>query len=352
MKVCPLAAVAFTLLVLVPAHAQVAEPSRLAIDSVVAIDETFSYASNTTGFIADAMASIELGKGVQFLVRPFVRRVANNGDWDAEVWIAALRYERPGRVGIRIEGGLIPSPIGLANMTLRPHLNPTIAQPSSLFTALPLLRTSRSTLLGALYPVGVSASASSRWWDVRAAVIDSAPMRARDLFGDDNPPQFANVVVGGGVTPVVGLRLGATWAHGGWLRAGETPLVNADHDATVTTVESEFAFRYTKLLGEWTRDRFNTDLGTRVANGVFFQAQQTLAPRWFAAARVERIAIAVPGLAGALIDQRLTGVEETLGYRLTTDVTLRLSHRARRTFGAGAYGQSLAVSAVWWKRLL
>ena len=70
----------------------------------------------------------------------------------------------------------------------------------------------------------------------------------------------------------------ASLARGGWLKAGETPAVSADRDATVLTIESELAFRYTRLLGEWTRDRLDTDAGAHVASGWFLQAQQTLAP--------------------------------------------------------------------------
>jgi len=48
--------------------------------------------------------------------------------------------------------------------------------------------------------------------------------------------------------------------------------------------------------------------------------------------------------------QRLDGVEETLGYRVTPEVTLRVSHRARRGFGRPDYDQTVGVSAVWWRR--
>ena len=60
-------------------------------------------------------------------------------------------------------------------------------------------------------------------------------------------------------------------------------------DATVVTVETEFAFRYTKLAGEWTRDILATTTGEAVSPGWYVQGQQTLTPRWFVAARVERI---------------------------------------------------------------
>ena len=78
------------------------------------------------------------------------------------------------------------------------------------------------------------------------------------------------------------------------------------------------------------------------------QGQQTLAPHWFAAGRVERMSS--PFVIGTIMEQHLTGVEETLGYRVTPDVTIRIGHRARRTFGAAGFGHVAAVSVVWWRR--
>ena len=146
------------------------------------------------------------------------------------MWLAAARYERKGAVGLRVEGGLIPAPIGLANLTLRPQLNPTISQPSSLFQGLPPPEpfSPRVTLLGAIYPYGVSATVSGDKWDARAALIDVSPLRTRRIFAETNPPRFANVVVGGGVTPIVGLRFGASVTRGGWKSADERPVSDRD----------------------------------------------------------------------------------------------------------------------------
>ena len=38
------------------------------------------------------------------------------------------------------------------------------------------------------------------------AIIDTSPLRARRIFAQSNPPRFANVVVGGGITPIVELH--------------------------------------------------------------------------------------------------------------------------------------------------
>jgi hypothetical protein len=66
---------------------------------------------------------------------------------------------------------------------------------------------------------------------------------------------------------------------------------------------------------------------------------------------VERIAAPafVPALNTAAT-QHLTGTEETLGFRLTPEITLRASHRARRTFAQAGYLHQATVSLVWWRR--
>ena len=333
--------------------AQQARPSRLAIDTVAAINESVDgNGDDATGLIVDAIVSVSLGRGFEGVVWPIVQRLASTGRWNQDVWIATLRYERAGPIGVRIEGGLLPSPIGLANLTVRrPHLNPTISQPSSLFTPLPSLELGgpRLNLLGAVYPFGGQVTISGAHWDARAALIDTSPLRRRGVFADPKPPRFANLVVGGGVTPVVGFRVGASMTHGGWQRAGESPATTSNRDATVVTVESEFSFAYTMLSGEWVRDAIATSSGTRVASGWFVQGRQTLAPRWFVAGRVERMASPLV-LPTGVQPQQFSSTEETLGYRLTPELTVRAGHRARRGFRRPGYEHQVAVSVVWWRR--
>jgi hypothetical protein len=344
------------------AFAQQAQPSIFAVDTVASVEQTMQEGGvTTTSVLFDSVISADLGHGFQGITRPFVQRLANNGEWNRQIWMATLRYERPGPVAVRFDGGYIAPPVGLANLNMRPHLNPTISFPSSLYSGIPSLQPGapRATLLGALYPLGAVATVSGLHWDARGGVIDTSPLRTRRVFSQTNPPQFANVFVGGGITPVVGLRIGASVTRGGWLRAGETPSVGANRDATVFTAESEFSFRYTKLSGEWVRNVVETDLGDRKPSGWFVQGQQTLTPRLFAAARFERMAsprVTAPrAAAGALpavtvSSEYFTGVEETLGFRLTPDLTLRMGHRARRGFGLVDFVHQGAVSLVWAKR--
>lgn len=350
-RLCSIA-VAVTLFGVGPCLAQQARFSRVAVDSDASIDHSVDDSGNTaTNLIVDAVGSVRLTDRLEALARPFLQRSAS-GEWNWQVWVAEVRYERPGPIGVRVDAGLIPSPVGYANLLLRPHLNPTIAQPASLFQSLPQVQPSgpRATLLGAVYANGASVTISGQHWDARTAVIDTSPLRTRRTFYDDNPPRFANVIAGVGVTPFVGLRVGATVTHGGWQRAGESPNITRDRGATIVNVESEFSYRYTQVAGEWTRDMLQTSIDREVASGWFIQARQTLAPRWFVAGRIERIAAGAATAVGTRVPQHLNGVEEVVGFRVTPEITIRAGHRARATFGRDDFVHNAEVSVVWSKR--
>jgi hypothetical protein len=336
-----------------PARAQgLRAPAWLTLDTSADVDRSVDASGATTGgAIFDAYIAARVAPGLEIAARPWTQRQAS-GEWNRQLWLAAVRYEHKGPIGVRIEGGLITSPVGLANLSLRPHLNPTVAQPSSLFQGLPSPEafSPRVTLLGAVYPLGVSTTLSGTHWDVRGAVIDTSPLRARRTFGSVNPPRFANVVVGGGVTPIVGLRVGGSVTRGGWRRADELPLSPSNRMATIVTVEGEWSFRYTKLLGEWTRDTLETNTGHAVESGWYLQGQQTLTPRWFVAGRVERLEgpplLATPQ--GGR--QSFAGAEETVGFRITPEITVRASYRARRLFSQPDYQHQAMASVVWARR--
>lgn len=332
---------------------QLARPAVVAVDSSIGIDRSHVVnGTDSSGVTMDAVMSMGLPGGFEGIVRPWVQR-APNGEWNRQIWVATMRYERPGAIGLRVDAGLIPSPTGLANLMLRPQLNPTVSLPSSLFQPLPSVEFGqpRITLLGALYAFGANASVSGRHWDARAAFIDTSPLRTRRIFAETNPPRFNNVVVGGGVTPIVGVRVGGSVTRGGWERAGENPTITQNRDATIVTIESDVSYRYTRVQGEWVRDTIETGIGDVVASGWFVQGQQTITPRWFAAMRAERMmAPAFALLTPTLVDQSLQGLEETVGFRITPELTIRADHRARRVFGRTTYDQQFAVSAVWWKR--
>jgi hypothetical protein len=346
------------LLTAAPAAAQRAQPSVLSIDSAADVDVTVDADGNqVTGVFLDSLVVADFAHNIQAMVRPQVQRLGATGEWNRQIWVAELRYERAGPVAFRVEGGYIPSPVGLANLTLRPQANPTIAQPAELFTSIPSpeIRGPRINLLSGIYPLGAQATMSATHWDARVAVIDTSPLRLRRVFGDPNPPnfggnppRFTNAVIGGGVTPFVGFRVGASLTHGGWLRAGESPTITESRDASLVTIESELAFRHTSLASEWVHDAIDTSLGTRITSGWYVQGAQALAPRWFVAGRVERINTTLP--LGTAVEQDFKSNEQTLGYRLTPEITVRVSHRMREPFGRTTWDHLGAVSVVWYRR--
>jgi hypothetical protein len=339
------------LLMAAPASAQHATPAALSVDSATSVDFTTDGNGNdVTGVFLDSLVVGEFGKHFEAMVRPQVQRLANTGEWNRQIWVAEARYERAGPVAFRLEGGYIPSPVGLANLTLRPHLNPTIAQPAELFTSLPSLevRGPRINLMSGIYPLGAQATVSSTHWDARAAVIDTSPLRLRRVFAVVNPPRFANVVIGGGVTPFVGFRVGASLTHGGWLKRGETPAITEDRTANLVNIEAELAFRHTALAGEWVHDAADTTLGTRTAAGWYVQGAQTLSPRWFVAGRVDDIRTTLPLVTDP--EQNFRSVEQTVGYRVTPEITLRASYRTRQPLGRNDWDHLGAVSIVWYRR--
>jgi hypothetical protein len=346
------------LLMATPAAAQEAKLAPVSIDSSASVDVTVDGSGNqVTGVFLDTLVTADFGKHLEAIVRPQVQRLANSGEWNRQVWVAELRYERPGPVAFRVEGGYIPSPVGLANLTLRPHMNPTIGVPSELFTSIPSpeLRGPRINLLSGIYPLGAQATASSRHWDTRVGVMDTSPLRLRRVFATPNvplfagnPPRFTNVVIGGGVTPFVGFRVGATVTRGGWLRAGEFPTVTEDRAATLVGIEGELSFRHTALAGEWVHDALDTSFGTRTTAGWYLQGAQAVSPRWFVAGRFDNIRTTLP--VAAALEQTFRNTEQTLGFRVTPEITLRVSHRMREPFGATTWAHVGAFSIVWYRR--
>ena len=78
------------------AHAQLARPALMAVDSSVAVDRTDTVDSGyTSGVTMDAVMTMGLGAGFEAMVRPWIQKTAA-GEWNRQIWVAALRYQRPG----------------------------------------------------------------------------------------------------------------------------------------------------------------------------------------------------------------------------------------------------------------
>jgi hypothetical protein len=346
-----------------PVFAQGAPESveRFSLDSVIGIDSFGGQnVSSQPQLVIDVSAAVRIGDNWQLYVRPWFRlprpssSTATTPPWDTEIYQAGVRYERPGPIATRIDAGYILSPIGLGMLDSRQNLNANILPHLSYVVPMPAFAPAAPRVLPVsnAYPLGAQLTVSSNHWDARAAVVNSAPTRPYVLGAATNPRQTPVFVAGGGITPITGLRFGASFAHGDYATAEEITLPNAQA-RTVTMVggEGEWAFRYTRIRGEIIRSAFEVPGNAAVAREWFVQGVQTLAPRWFVAARAEGTS-APPLISGIAIGARtdFAVFEATVGFRVTPDVTLRGAYDQRKSYGASSWDNQAAVSVVWTRR--
>lgn len=344
------------ILLMSPPQIAAAQTSHLALDIVAAADvEAGSQVRRESTAWFDAFGAVRLSTNLQFRVRPVVFRRSFDGDWQAQMYELAVRYERPGAVGVRFDAGQFPSPIGLSILENRPNKNPVVSQHSTLYLPIPRYEPGTPTtfLLAAAYPLGATITISGAKWDARAAVIDSSPVRGRPFFGDNKPPRMANVVAGAGFTPYIGLRVGVGVASGDYADESEVrDKSRGDRHAKLIQVEGEWAFRYTRIAGEFLWTRRELANGDSRVEGGWIEFTQTLSPRLFAAARYDdqwTEWTSVPD--NAQRHEPYRRLETTGGVRVTPDITLRASYMTRKGYVVGFWDDQFLASVVFAKRL-
>jgi hypothetical protein len=342
---------------LLPATARAQSVARFSLDSAASIDLFRGQSTvDQPNVILDVTGVVRLGGGWLAYVRPWFRQPRKPGltreeNWDKQIYQAALQYERAGTVSTRIDAGYIASPIGFGMMDTRPGINPTIAPHLSYVTPMPAFDPGapRVDPIAATYPLGGQLTLSTTEWDARVAVVDSAPTRIYVIHGATNPHRTPVIVTGGGFTPKIGLRVGASFATGCYVLGSELtrPQPNG-RDFRMVTIEGEYAFGYTKLTGELVHDRLDTAVGTARANAWFVQGVHTLSPRFFVAGRLEGVS-APPLRTATVLGARTTFQtgETTLGYRLAPEFTLRASFMNRKPFTRTTWDQQFGASVVW-----
>ena len=335
----------------VPVHAQ-GLAGRVALEGIGSISSPANDV-NDPRVVLDLVSTIRVADGWDVVLRPWSMR-RPGGDWMFEMYQLQVRYVSSTRVPFRFDGGILPSPIGLSTLELQAHRNPLINLPSYYFVPLPAIngRFDNVRLISGGYPVGAMVSVSGGRWDARGGITDSSPVQPRNVFSAARPPAQPQIVVGGGITPVTGMRLGAGFSRGRY-RPGTSPAgpIDGPSTATVVNVEAEYAIGYTRVSGEWVRDRFDTPYGASVARGFNVQAVHTLSPRIFAAARGTRVTAPI-ATTPSTNHLSSSDIEAVLGYRLTTEVTLRGGYQRQRGYREtephGAVVMSLVWANRWW----
>jgi hypothetical protein len=342
-------------MIVLPVAASAQSLARFSLDSVVAID--VFQGENTVdrpNIIVDVTGVVRLAEGWMIYVRPWFRQ-PRSPEWDKEIYQAALQYQRAGSVSTRVDLGYISSPIGLGMLDTRPGINPTIAPHLSYLTTMPVFDPTapRVRPMAASYPLGGQVTLSTTAWDARGALVSSSPARAYVINGGRNPRATPVLVAGGGLTPRTGLRLGVSFAHGAYATREEltTTALGDGRGSTIVSFEGEYAFGYTKLAGELTRNRLESHVGAESAYSWFVQGMQTLTPRWFVAGRQE--GTSAPPLRTGIVPGRRTRFhtsEATVGFHIGRELTTRVSYMARKPFTRSARDHQAGVSLVWTHR--
>jgi hypothetical protein len=333
-----------------------AQTSRVALDAVVAgdIDHGSQVSRKATGWF-DLFGALRIAENLDVRARPVVFRRSFDGTWQAQMYELALRYERSGRIGWRLDAGQFTSPIGLSILENRPDKNPIVSQHSTLYLPIPFYEggTPSTNLLAAAYPLGVKLTMSGAKWDARAAVIDSSPVRGRPFFGDNKPPRMANVVAGIGFTPYIGLRVGAAYGAGGYAAESEVrDRSRGDRRATLAQFEAEWSFRYTRIAGEflWTTRELARS-ASRVDGG-WIEVRQTIHPRVFVAARYDDQWTEWRGPSdNGERREAYRRIETGAGFRVTPELTLRASYMTRKGYVVGFWDDQVLASIVFAKRI-
>ena len=193
------------------------------------------------------------------------------------------------------------------------------------------------TLMSGGYPLGAIVSASGPHWDIRGGVTDATPTRARSVFSSSQAPAATQLVVGGGVTPATGLRLGGasrlvviasmpsrsrTWSipvssyGSGPRRMASSPrgAPLPDETADRVNVEGNTRLAIRASAGELVVDRFETLISPGGDARLQLLAVRTLSPHWFTAGRI--VGASTPILTTPTpVRRAATSAEGTLGYR-------------------------------------
>ena len=332
------------------------QTSRIALDTVVAVDgDAGSQVTRKPTAWFDVFGAVRLTAGLHLRARPVVFRRSFDGQWRTQIYELALRYERPGAIGWRFDLGQFASPVGLSILENRPNRNPVVSQHSTLY--LPVFRFESGTptnfLLAASYPLGAQATASAARWDLRTAITDSSPVRGRPFFGNNKPPRMTNVMVGGGVTPRIGLRLGASAASGSYAAAREVRnQTRGDRRASLVQVEGDWSFGYNRVAGEWLWTSREMAVGTARVDGGWIEAARTLGPRWFAAARYDDQRTkwaSQPDLARRR--ELYRRLETALGFRVAPEITARVSYMTRKGYVVNFWDDQVLASIVFAKKI-
>src|SRR5262245_33802668 len=106
-----------------------------AIEAVASIANS-SKAPLDPNMFFDLATTVPIGSHFGAVVRPYAHRL-EGGDWDAEMYQLQIRYQSTTRIPVRVDAGIITSPLGLGTLQLRADQSPAIKIPFYYYMPLP-----------------------------------------------------------------------------------------------------------------------------------------------------------------------------------------------------------------------
>jgi len=191
------------------------------------------------------------------------------------------------------------------------------------------------------YPLGVEAFGDVYKFDYRIAAISLPTSHAGY---EPTPTERLRPAIGGGFTPIVGLRFGASFAVGPYLNDEVDPSALkgkewSDYRQRVLAFDGSFSHGYLELHAEGARGSYDIPSGTITGFTYYGEAKYTLTPRFFIAGRAERnkypfirptTATSAPTATWAARLTDFVDGEVGAGYRLSATTLLKASVRGDR----------------------
>jgi hypothetical protein len=229
---------------------------------------------------------------------------------------AGIRYTRNN--AFVVDAGKMPHVIGTFAGRRFSTRNPLIGQPDGY----PLQ-----------YPVGAMVSGASTHWDYRAAVL-SLPVTHVNYV--PAPSVSYRPALGGGFTPLVGVRIGGSATWGPYLnRSLTTRQLNGaswrDYGERVIAADVEASHGYLETRAEISRSTYEVPRKPTITGTTYYgEAKYTLTPRLFVASRFERNAYPfIRPVNDSVWVSRLTdfhNLEVGLGVRPTASTLVKASY--------------------------
>lgn len=243
-------------------------------------------------------------------------------DREASIEQAGLRYSPSGR--FVIDAGKITHPMGAFSSRRFSTRNPLIGAPDGYTSQ---------------YPWGAEVFGSGKIVDYRAAIV-SLPLVHEGYVPE--PGTSLRPVVGMGITPYVGFRIGASATWGSYLNDEFSPALLAgkswkSYHERLFGADVQFSHDYFELRSEWTYSSYDVPKRADAISGndIYIEAKQAVGPRLYFAARVERNRYPFVGTftipAGTFWTSSRTDFdngEVGAGYRVTASTLVKFSYRA------------------------